>query len=59
MNKADQTRTADALERCANALELLALAYVRQTFQFPDPDADLAELADWQADLIKKGWLGG
>jgi hypothetical protein len=46
-------RIAAALERCAQALELLAVAYVRTNVDY----CDLTLLADTHDELVRLEWL--
>ena len=51
---ADTARIAAALERCADALELLATAYVQT--RLVDASA-VRELVDTEAELVRYAWL--
>jgi hypothetical protein len=44
-----------AIERCAEALELLSTAYVHRALS-DDEDFVIGDLADTQEDLVQKKW---
>ena len=53
ISNTETERIAAALERCADALELLATAYVHTR----PIDGGVTELADTQAELVRYAWL--